>query len=156
MSCLFSTEMAMTFFRSQASGCVTSATNGRCPPRCSATTRAVDPYLRGVVRRADAQEHALPAPAGGTYTSCRYQARSEVVARVVEEVIPTARHGDRARRGQRLEPALRLAFLFRVELELPEPGKVEQVADVDSAAGRASRRVPVPWHFEELEKRDGI
>lgn len=55
---------------------------------------------------------------------------SKVVACIVEEIIPAARHWNLAWSRQCLEPALRFTLLFGIHLELPEAGEVEQVADL--------------------------
>jgi hypothetical protein len=81
--------------------------------------RAVDPHLGGIVRRPDAQKYALPAPARRDGHLVPVPGGAQVVPRVVEQVIPTARHSDLTRRGQRPDPACRFTFLLRVKLELP-------------------------------------
>src|SRR5256714_7848395 len=91
---------------------------------------AVHPYLGRVVCGPDAEKDSLPAPGRWDVDFTPVPGEAKVVTCVIEEVVPTARHGDHARRRQRIEPSLRFAFLLRVELELPETGDVEQVAEL--------------------------
>ena len=87
--------------------------------------RPVDPDLGRVVGRADAQQHPLASPALWDPHLGAVPRETQVVARVVEQVVPAAGHGDRARRLEPVEPAGGLAFVLRVELKLPEAREVE-------------------------------
>ena len=116
---------------------------------------AVHPHLGGVVRGAHAQEDPLPAPGRRDPGLRTVPGEPQVVARVVEQIVPAAGNHDRSRGGQGVEPSGGLAFVFRVELELPEARKVqkaavlvlawaEQSATRGAGDGRGSRRAVRP------------
>src|SRR4051812_33319072 len=57
-------------------------------------------------------------------SNSRASASAQIIPCVVEQVVPTARQCDRARRRQRLEPSRCLALFFSIELEVPQARQV--------------------------------
>jgi hypothetical protein len=89
---------------------------------------AVDPDLGRVGGGAEAQHDLLPAPGRRHDNAPQIPGDAQIVARVLELLVPAGGHGDAARRRQGAEPPVFLADLLRVQLERPEAGEVEEVS----------------------------
>src|SRR5262245_33823987 len=85
---------------------------------------AVDPDFGGVGGGTEAEHDLLASPSRRHDDAPQVPSDTEVVARVLELLVPAGRHGDAARRRKILKPALLLADLLRIDLERPEAREI--------------------------------
>jgi hypothetical protein len=90
---------------------------------------AVDVDRPLVTRRANADEHALILPAAWDVGRLHVPGQVEIAKEIFVLLVPAARHRDRARFSQAVEPAVGFTHLVRIDLEVPDAGEIQLVAN---------------------------
>src|SRR5688572_8066125 len=89
----------------------------------------IQPHLRGIICTTDADKNSFGFPTRRYPSFLQVPGNAEIISHVIEKIVPTAGHRNRSWIGKLLRPTMHLADFLRVNLKLPNPGQIQNVAE---------------------------